>query len=57
LFFLSIVADDNEPGVNFLVSFSSVEDDKKPHGLSLFLGFFPQMEKMTTEGFQLVVIS
>jgi len=33
---------------HFLVSFSGVENDDELRGLSLSLGFFPQMEKMTT---------
>jgi hypothetical protein len=28
---------------HFLVNFLGVEDDDEPPGLSLFLGFFPQM--------------
>jgi hypothetical protein len=32
---------------HFLISFSGVENDDEPRGLSLSLGFFPQMEKMT----------
>jgi hypothetical protein len=33
---------------HFLVNFLGVEDDDEPLGLLLSLGFFPQMEKMTT---------
>jgi hypothetical protein len=33
---------------HFLVNFLGVEDDNEPPGSSLSLGFFPQMEKMTT---------
>jgi hypothetical protein len=33
---------------HFLVFFLGVEDDDEPPGSSLSLGFFPQMENMTT---------
>jgi hypothetical protein len=42
---------------HFLVSFSSVEDDEEPPSLTLFLGFFPQMEKMTTSWEALSLLS
>jgi hypothetical protein len=39
---------DREACRHFLLNFLGVKDDDEPHGSSLSLGFFLQMEKMTT---------